>query len=342
MPAEETILDDKEKAESSPATPDVNTEASSSSEDEKSLSDIVSETALKHSEKESESSTEKEEASPEDQAAKEEPGKVADKQETQSEKQKTEDDKSGKQDDSKLPFHTHPRWKEVLSERDTARAEIAQLKPKVETFDALTRYCQTNGISQEDLREALELTAMAKKDVPAFRKRMHEYLENVDVALGERLPSDLQKKVDDGLIDIDTAKELSQSRLRLKHSELEGHTAAERSARELQTAISGALNNWEESIRKGDPDYDKRREMLQDRITSLWTANPPTTVQGAIQIAEQAYKDIKERLSKFLPKPPPRKVLTSNGSSTNNGEDFQLDSLDDLGKLVRNVAARHR
>lgn len=329
MPEQEE-LDVKETGGSSPPDEtEKKTEVSSAStKDDKPLGDVVREAAAKSEEKAS-TSEEGEEEEAED-----------------VEKEESDEDGTaeGEETEKPVPFHNHPRWKEVLKERDTAREEIEQLKPMAETAQILQQFCEANSLTSEDLQQALDLAALSRKDQKGFRARMHEMLEMLDVSAGERLPVDLQKKVEEGVIDAETAKELAQSRVRLKESESGGKRAVQNAEQRLRQSIAASLNNWEASQKKTDPDYDGRRTLLRDRMHSLWAESPPQNVQEAIELAERANKEIRTELKRFQPTKPKAatKTLTSQGSSTNNGEDLKLDSLTDVGKIVRAVAARHR
>ncbi len=345
MPPDTDLDVNDTDADSSTAT-DATVADSSTAQDDKPLSEIVREAAEKsgstevtHEEQPDTSS--EEEPVKKDKADQEEPAKP---DETEEEEEQTDEEEAEPADKDKvLPFHNHPRWKEVLAERDTQRAEVEKLRPQAETAQALQQYCETNGISQQDLEQALELTALSRKNIPEFRKRMGEFLENIDIVQGTKLPADLQKKVDDGLIDADSAKELAQHRIKVRQSEGQTMSAEQRALEARTQSIASVLNSWEASQKKSDLGFDKRYTFLKARVSELWTANPPTTPQAAIRMVEQANKEVKEAVGKFLPKPPKRKALRNTSSSINNGETMKLDNLEtDLGPLVRAVAAKHR
>lgn len=341
-------IDVKPPADSSSVDGDLG--ASPSPKDDKSLSDIVAEVAGRHGETVKDSApsadegeeitpeTEKEEPSPKEQVEKKEVEETE--KETTADDEEVPSKETPASDD--VPFHNHPRWKEVQQDRETLRKTVEDLKPKAEVAETLARYCQAKGITDDDVRQALELAALARTDVVQFRSRMKEYLENIDISLGDRLPEDLQQEVTDGVITEARAKELARYRLQLKQSEAQGQSAAQREQQALATSMATAIDGWEKQTRASDPDYDKRRDLIQDRVHALWYANPPKTVKDAIGIVDKAYRETRERLSQFQPKPQKRKVLQSNGSSANNGEAFQLDDLNDLGKIVTHVANKHR
>ena len=342
-----TTLDDKQASASSTDDIDVNEEETPvedtsppPDDKEKSIADAVRETVAAH--KESESSTDEgQEAVEEVEAEKEVTATEPATEEEEVEKTETKPEEKPV-DDKQLPFSKHPRWKEVLKERDTAREEAEKLKPLAKSAEVISTYCQTNNLTEDDFREALDMPRLPRNDPKAFRERLQLYVDNIDITSGTRLPSDLQQKVDDGIIDEETAKELATARMQVTSAKQHGQTTQQAFEQQRKQSIINSLNAWEESKRKTDPDYVKQFDMINDRYMALQSLNPPQTYNEAVLLAERAYNDVKQRLSSYLPKPVIRKVLTTKATSTNNGETLKLDSMEDVGKIVRYAASKHR
>lgn len=345
---EETLspnLDDKPSADPSPA-PDAPAAPSTASVD-KSLADIVTEISKQNA-------TPKDDTKAPAPTADKDSKKVDDKKEEpvidpNATEKKEDEPKDPEVED--VPFNDHPRWKEVLAQRNEAKAkveehvaEIEKMKPQVAAATALQTYCETNQIGQSDLEEALQLAALVKKDPKAFRDKIMQYVDNIDITLGSKLPPDLAKKVEDGIIDEEHAKELSLYRMKLKHSELQNQSAAQRQQQQVQSQIATTLNTWQVSIVKSDVDFVTRYPLFEPIVKSMWMEKHPTTAAEAIRIVEDANKKVKEQIAKFRPAAAPRKILTTNGSSTNKGEEMKpLDNTgDDLLKLVTSISASHR
>jgi hypothetical protein len=257
--------------------------------------------------------------------------------------EKTETDE-GKETKSDLPpFHEHPRWKEVIKERDEVKTKLAELEAPAKLGSDISQYCAKNNISVEDLNTALELSALAKTDVRALRDRLNTYIETIDIGLGSKLPADLQKKLDDGVIDAETAKELSARRSQVNVTQQQLSSNQQQTEAQMHQQMVSTLNTWEQNKMQADPDYVKIKDMLVDRLTTLNTQNVPRTVSAAIANAEKAYADVKSRLNVLVPKLPERKVLRSNGASPNFKQPIKsLDDWGDFSSLVQSVAAKHR
>jgi len=242
-----------------------------------------------------------------------------------------------------VPFHNHPRWKEVLKERDEARsvldktkAEVDALRPQAEGFVSLQQYCQKHNINDNEVQEALDLLALSKSDTKAFRARLQTYADVIDFAQGTRLPQDLQEKVDAGVLPEAEAQELSRYRLQKEHL-VRSNTASQEAVHQANVQqVTTAINAWHLDNAKRDPGFNEpeRLQMLTDRIHYLWNAKQPTDVKSAIALAEQANVDVKARLAKLRPVPPVRKVLPNNGSSVKPKAVSQIQSMDELEKVM--------
>ncbi len=246
--------------------------------------------------------------------------------------------------DAMLPFHKHPRFQEVIKEKNTYKTQLEESKPFVDYAKSVSEFCQKNQVSGEDLKVAFEMVALAKRDAKAFREQLRGILENVEISTGDRLPTDLQKKVDDGIIDMETAKELTAARQVASQSKVGLEGARQSAQQTLQQSIMYSLGVWDANKRQNDTDFEKRLPLVRDRYIFLANQNPPQSSSDAVALAEKAYNEVLVSLKQFAPKKQVRKVLTPSPSKGLNGDGElkPLDSLDDLGGLVRAVAGRHR
>ncbi len=327
-------IDDNEQESQATAPED----SSTSTDVEQSIADVVQETFQKHVESE-ESSTSKKDESTE---------KKDDAVDPKAEKPDAEVEK-----DKALPFHDHPRFKELVEQKNTFKTEaetykqdLERLQPLATIAEDLGKYCQKFGISDGELQTALEIVALAKTNPKEFAQRLRTHLEQAEITIGDKLPTDLQKKVDDGLLDADSAKELSQLRLKAQGLETTTKTTAESLAQQKQRQLVDAANVWEAKKKESDLEYSKRFDLFQDRLQVLYAQQPPQTPAEVAALCDRAYEEVVKRLSAFVPRPKPRKVLDNHHSprvnGSRNGELPKLENLDtDLLGVVRAVASRH-
>lgn len=337
------ILDANTPAGSSPATGA--TGASPTPDDKKTLAQVVAETAAAHAKSQPDPSPEPGEGQPN--VTEGDPHETDVPSEQANEPtEETPSETPVEEDFSSLPFNKHPRFQQVIKERNEYKQkaqEVEELRPFAEMGQTLNRYCQENAISEQDLEEALHFAALAKRDPKSFRSKIQELVDGIDFAEGSRLPSDLQAEVDAGTLNEERAKELAQLRERHKIGQQTTQRVQQSAVQQNVQAMSTTLNNWENSQRTNDPDYMLRRDALKDRMHTLWVEHNPRTPREVILLAEQANREVIARYAKLKPKArATAPALKSNGSPTNQGEELKLDSLKDLGKLVNNIASRHR
>jgi hypothetical protein len=295
------------------AAPEGSTPAASSPADDDgaqpaSLLDVVQD-AVKKPEGEAESPTA--EAQGEAQ-----PGEA----EGEGDKPKSEEDQAAA--DAKLPFHEHPRWKEVIAERDSFREDAGR-------FRQVSSFMERHGLSAEEVGEGFDVMAKLKSGDPAAMEEARAYFERglaqLNAALGAVLPDDLREKVENGLIDEDTAKEVAQARATaaLRTKQVESRDAAETQAeqqRELTAraqAMATAVDAEEQRLKASDPDYAKKAELVRTTCLAIVheTGKKPATEAEAVQLVKDAYAKVNAQLSAVVPKPRPMKTTTPHGSS---------------------------
>jgi len=336
-------LDVKQSEDSSTTRTDVKDTTESSNvekAEEKTLEQVVEDAAKASVEQQAKLPTQAEtKEEPEDEVEDKENEDASSKTETTEtqDKGQTQEEK-----DALLPFGKHPRFQELVKEKNEYAEEVKKLKPEVERVKSIDEYCQKNGITEQEFTDALNIVALLKKDPRAARTKLNEFVETIDVTLGDRLPSDVQKKVDDGIIDLESAKELAQARLKARSGEFQAKSAEQRYAEEQNRIKVEAITSWQASKQAGDPDFQKKYDLIQDRFVFLLNTKPPQTPAQAVALAEESYKYVNEKLGLFVPKPKAKKALTTNGSSIQKDEEFVMKSLDDIGKVVDLVMAKHR
>lgn len=215
------------------------------------------------------------------------------------------------EDDANLPFHSHPRWKAVLAERDG-------LKEPAERWGYIESFMQQHALTAEEVAEGYEVMAQLKggpEDLSKARDWFAAKLGALDEALGNVLPEDLQSRVDDGLLDEDGAAELAKARATAAlNSERETArataTAAERERADITaktTAMVDAVTAWETRIKASDPDYPKKEKLVLDRCLSIVRSegNAPTTPEEATALSDRALAEINAEFKAALPKPRP-------------------------------------
>jgi len=223
--------------------------------------------------------------------------------------------------EEKVPFHNHPRWKELLQERDTFRE-------RAERFDALTTYMQQNELTSEEVADGFEVMALMKSNPAEALKRLEEHASGLRQFLGVELPDDLKQKVESGYVDEDTAKELAAVRNQkaLTEARLTLQEQRELERQQLQMEQSGrvematAVDAWIKGVQQRDPDYSVKEAFIVDRVQVLRMQNPPKTKEDAVALVQQAYSDATERLKALAPRRQEVRTTMSAASTTTSAK----------------------
>ena len=253
-------------------------------------------------------------------------GKVTDEQGVQDESQAQKDDPQKAAE--KLPFHNHPRWKEV-------NAKLKDAEPAAEQYRKITNFMETNRLSQQEMVDGFKIMAMMKQDPAEAYKALKGYVDKLAPLAGEVLPDDIKRRVDDGFDSPETAKELASLRAQQEFQAIRQQDMSQRQeqqqAAEKQQAVISAVESWEKSEEAKDPDWSAKYEMVQDRVMALLRTERPASPSEAIEIARRALSDVNARLRPLAGRSTPIKSPTSSLSSASTRPAPR--SLDDVVRL---------
>jgi len=236
-------------------------------------------------------------------------------------KEKTE---SQKTPDEKLPFHKHPRFQEVITERNKFEEEVKTYKPVAERMLVVEKFCRDNGVTVQDHDASIRLAALIVNNPTEALTKLERVVENLRVQTGSTLPVDLQTQVDDGKLSLTHAQEMAKLRIEANGAKAKAVTTQNQSAEQLQRQLVTSLESWNVSRMKTDPSFkpkqqgqeDGKYELVTDKFLSLWQRNPPATLEQAVALCEQAYKSVHEFIERTMPKPQIKRPLNPKHSDT--------------------------
>lgn len=248
----------------------------------------------------------------------------------------------GETDDSKLPFHNHPRWKEVVSQKQTLEAKVKDLEPAAEQFGKIESFMQEHHLSHDEVGELFIVGAMAKAGDPRALQKIDEYRDRLALAIGEKLPDDIKEQVESGAITEAAGKELAKSRVTTKRLEADAKTRTENdenrrrndAAENLSKECKTATTVWEEGARKTDPDFAKKEKAVARYARALMQERGfPKNGNEAVAIIKEAYAEVNKDFGSVIPQKQPVSRLPTAPSS--NGAKAQPKS---LAEAVRQAA----
>lgn len=207
-------------------------------------------------------------------------------------------------------LHKHPRFQEVLSQRNAFKEEAEKLKAPAESYVKITAFLDDNGITNEEMVGLFKVAALAKVNPDEALKELQPLLTDLYERTGAFLPADLRDDVEEGRITEDRARELARTRAEAAESRRQVETTRERAARVEQETQAGtqaaaferAVVDWEASVKARDPDFAVKEEFVADRCRALIAERgQPRTVEAMREILEQAHTDVTTALRKMAP-----------------------------------------
>lgn len=197
---------------------------------------------------------------------------------------------------SDVPFHNHPRFKQVIAQRNHFR-EGAEQYAQVQAF------LETNNLSAEEAAQMLTLKALMKSDPQKAWAQMKPLVQQLLVDAGEILPDDLKQRVAKGEMTREAAIEFNRLRAAQTSGQKAQQVAAERAQQQAvlraQKAVTDSVALWEQQTRLRDPDFEAKTEALQKEI--LWLQKRdglPRTPDAARKMVEDAYRTVSKTMQR--------------------------------------------
>lgn len=238
---------------------------------------------------------------------------------------------------AEVPFHTHPRFRQLLKERNTFQAQLTERDEKIakleavdaprqeslQRFEKFTDAVRSSNLNAQEVNDGFAIMAAMKRDPEKALEMLTPYLEALAIATGRKLEGDLSEKVQKGTVDVETASQLQrerQARLRAETHSQGQQTAFAQREQERQTealvqSVTSAVSSWEER-QKTDPDYQKKQPLVIREIGWLMQKEGyPQNPQAAVAMAEKAKKAVEANLSALIPQRQSVRTVTGGASA---------------------------
>lgn len=226
---------------------------------------------------------------------------------------KAEDGKA-EDGDEKLPFGKHPRWQEMVRQRNA-------FKEKADALDQFVGGVSSAGLSIDEFNNGLAIMAEMKRDPAKAWEMLKPYVDALHAQTGEKLPAELAKQVEDGEITADAARRLAKAEADAERNRarvtVNEQARAERAASDHQATLADAGNSWEAKRRTTDPDWDKKRPFVERAAAALIAQHgPPPTPADVVTLMDAANRQVEKDLGSFRPQKAAVKApVTASGAS---------------------------
>lgn len=213
------------------------------------------------------------------------------------------------------------RIEQLLHERDT-------FKERAEHWDQFSAWAKDSGLVADELSQSLAIARMVKNAPHEALVALREVVASLEKVTGHVLPEDLADKVERGLIDEETARDLSVSRTRVALTEQQRQQEAEQRSvqdelqgrAQLAQSIGQSVTEYEKSIEQTDPDYQKIKGLVKSKVIELMHEDGvPTNAQAAVSQVKKAVAEIKSQLSSVLPQRKPTRQAPEGSTHGNSG-----------------------
>jgi hypothetical protein len=218
----------------------------------------------------------------------------------------------------KLRPETRRRFERLLTQRNEARQTIEALQPELTQHRQLQGYLQQHQLAPDDVNMLLGVgAALRRGDYQGFLNGVTPYVMAAQEALGFRISPDLQKQVDEGLIDENAARELTRTRHRAAQAEARLKDADKTVATTQQAQhvdrIRSAVDTWEQSMQRRDPDYAQMSGAVRRYAQGLLQERgSPRTQQEAVALVQTAYDEVKATFAAARPAPRATRMAPSS------------------------------
>lgn len=204
------------------------------------------------------------------------------------------DDSAPKEPDnenfSDVPFGKHPRFKQLIEQRNSFRADATRYR-NVQTF------LDNNGLGAEEAADALVVAGLLKTNPTEAWNRLKPIVQSLLQVTGEVLPQDLAQRVQSGEMSHEAALEVSRARASVesqrRYQTFEQQRGERLRVQEHTQACVGAAEAWETDRRTKDPNFEAKQPLLMKELTWLQSQEGrPNTPDGVRDQLKRAYEAV--------------------------------------------------
>lgn len=245
------------------------------------------------------------------------------------------------EDDAKLPFHTHPRFKQLTEERKAYKAEVENLKPDAEQFRQIRQVQEQFGISNNEMADTIKMATLLKTDPMQALEILGPLYEQLSEMAGKKLPADIQVKVDEGKLDVADAQEMATARAQAalaqqRVAQTEAQIQQQRQA-DVLSANREAVVKWEAQMRSTDPDYKAKESFLTVETQALIARfGAPKNPQESLELVQTAHANVTARLKAIQPPRPATRTLTSDRTAAAPNVSVQPKTMAEAIRMAAN------
>jgi len=206
---------------------------------------------------------------------------------------------------------------------------LHDMAPKAKTFDDLNGWMGSVRMTQDEFVNGLQIMALMKTDPAKAWQALQPVIADLRSRIGEELPEDLAKAVEEGTINEESARRLSREtreRMRLQEQmrereSVEEQTRAANAEAAVHDSIRRSIESWEGNWKATDPDYPKKAERVWEAMFSVMEAErragKPITNARVLEIAKAARTKVEAWMTGLVPPAREKTPVAGNGNAAN-------------------------
>src|SRR6185295_1076333 len=219
---------------------------------------------------------------------------------------------------SDVPFNKHPRFQEILRQRNTFKVDAVR-------YQNVQNFIDSNGLAPEEAAELLTIGGLMKVNPVEAWKRIEPAVRKLLVAAGEVLPDDLRALIQQQKMTPEAALEVSRARAATQSVTVQrsfDQQQAERREQMAQVSLRrDAATAWERDRRARDPNFDAKLEAIGKEV--LWLQRQegiPAAPQGVQDQLRRAYENVNKGFRQAPAATARRSITPVNGFQTGSSD----------------------
>lgn len=231
-----------------------------------------------------------------------------------------DDEEKKAEADKALPFHNHPRFREVINDRNELR-RIAQEREAPATNWANLESVVEGTVGREMFGGILQAVINYRTDPAQAYQAIRPFVRELLLANGDILPPEVQNAVNASEMTRERAQELARLKAQAASREEAVRRAEEASRQEAQQRAMAEMERegaaWINQMRASDPAFDRKSEWVATRVLAIQAqeGEPGTVTELKAQLA-RAYADVNKAFAPARGTSKP--VRPGNGSGTHH------------------------
>ena len=219
------------------------------------------------------------------------------------------------------PFHEHPRWKQLVAERDDLKAQIEKSGEDTQAIDRLETYLGDQSLSVDEFNKLLVIGGLMKNDPAKALEALTPYVVALQEITGSVLPADIQQAVTEGRVTEDYGRQLSKARADANIARNQTQVATESVQVEQRTNQVNLLGDeasvWEREWQASDPDYSKKADLVREKVElAILRGEVVQTGEQVRALCQKAKQDVETELRAFVPT---KKAVNPNTPNSTTG-----------------------